>query len=115
MLVIVNPDPAAAETLRSSVDPDAEILSTLDVARRYLADHHDVDVAVIGSSVELEPALALADAMRVTRPELGVILVRRRVDTAVLTDALRAGMREVVAERDMSALGTAVRHAREIA
>ncbi|HET6815603.1 MAG TPA: P-loop NTPase [Mycobacteriales bacterium] len=115
MLVIVNPDPAGAETLRSSVAPDAEILATVDVARRHLTENLDVDVAVIGSAVELEPALALAEAMRVTRPELGVILVRRRVDTTVLTEALRAGMREVVAERDMAALGAAVRRARDIA
>jgi pilus assembly protein CpaE len=115
MLVIVNPDPATAETLRSSVGPDAEILTSVDMARRYLEENLDVDVAVIGSAVELEPALALAGAMRLTRPELGVILVRRRVDTTVLTEALRAGMREVVAERDMSALGTAVRRARDLA
>ena len=115
MLVIVNPDPAAAETLRSAVDPDAHILSSVDLARRHLTDHHDVDVVVIGAAVEMEPAVALADFMRVSRPELGVILVRRRVDTTVLTEALRAGMREVIAERDMAALGDAVRRAREIA
>jgi pilus assembly protein CpaE len=115
MLVIVNPDPATAETIRSSVDPNAQILTSVEAARRHLTENLDVDVAVIGSAVELEPALALADAMRVTRPELGVILVRRRVDTAVLTEALRSGMREVVAERDMPALGAAVRRARDIA
>jgi len=115
MLVIVNPDAAGAETLRSAVDPDAQILSSVDQARRHLAEHPEVDVAVIGASVELEPALALADAMRVSRPDLGVILVRRRVDTVVLTESLRAGMREVVAERDLSALGDAVRRARDIA
>lgn len=115
MLVIVNPDPAGAETLRSSVAPDAEILTNVDIARRHLSENLDVDVAVIGSAVEIEPALALAEAMRVTRPELGVILVRRRVDTTVLTEALRAGMREVVAERDMAALGAAVRRAQDIA
>jgi pilus assembly protein CpaE len=115
MLVIISPDPAAAETLRSSVGPDAEIVASVDTARRYLAENLDVDVAVIGSAIDLDPALALAEAMRVTRPELGVILVRRRVDTAVLTEALRSGMREVIAERDMSALGDAVRRARGIA
>jgi pilus assembly protein CpaE len=115
MLVIVNPDASGAETLRSAVDPDAFILSSVDLARRHLADHPEVDVAVIGAAVELEPALALAGAMRVSRPDLGVILVRRRVDTVVLTESLRAGMREVVAERDMAALGDAVRRAREIA
>src|SRR3954467_10472759 len=115
MLVIVNPDVSGAETLRSAVDPDAQILSSVAPARRPLAERPEVDVAVIGAAVELEPALALADAMRVSRPDLGVILVRRRVDTVVLTEALRAGMREVVAERDLASLGDAVRRARGIA
>jgi pilus assembly protein CpaE len=115
MLVIVNPDPVAAETLRAAVDPEAQILTSVDVARRHLDAHHEVDVVVIGAAVEMEPALALADAMRVARPELGVILVRRRVDTTVLTESLRSGMREVVAERDMAALGDAVRRTRGIA
>src|SRR3954470_5236017 len=115
MLVIVNPDTAGAETLRSAVDPEAVILTSVDQARHHLQDHPEVDVAVIGAAVDLEPALALAGAMRVSRPDVGVILVRRRVDTVVLTESLRAGMREVVAERDMAALGIAVRRAREIA
>jgi pilus assembly protein CpaE len=115
MLVIVNPDPAAAETLRSAVDPDAQILSSVDLARRHLLDQHEIDVVVIGAAVEMEPALKLADFMRVARPEVGVVLVRRRVDTAVLTEALRSGMREVVVERDLASLGDAVRRAREIA
>ena len=115
MLVIVNPDPAAAETLRSAVDPDAQILTNVDAARRHLLDHHEIDVVVIGSAVDMEPALDLADYMRVARPELGVVLVRRRVDTTVLTEALRSGMREVVVERDLTSLGDAVRRAREIA
>ena len=34
---------------------------------------------------------ALAEELRVTRPSLGVVMVRRRIDTAVLSDALRAG------------------------
>jgi pilus assembly protein CpaE len=115
MLVIINPDPAAAETLRSAVDPDAQILTSVEAARRHLLDDHDIDVVVIGAAVEMEPALDLADYMRVARPELGVVLVRRRVDTTVLTEALRAGMREVVVERDLASLGDAVRRARDIA
>src|SRR3954463_12993516 len=115
MLVIVNPDTAGAETLRSAVDPEAVILTSVDQARHHLQEHPEVEVAVIGAAVDLEPALALAGAMRVSRPDVGVILVRRRVDTVVLTESLRAGMREVVAERDMAALGIAVRRAREIA
>ena len=49
--------------------------------------------------------------MRVTKPAVGVILVRRRVDTAVLADALRAGMREVVEERDLAGANEAAARA----
>ena len=115
MLLIVSPDPDAAETLRSAVDPDALIVSTADAARRRAVEHHDVDVIVVGSSVDIDSALSLAESLRVTRPELGVVVVRRRVDTGVLTDALRAGAREVVAERDLASLGDAVRRTRAIA
>ena len=44
-----------------------------------------------------------------------MILVRRRVDTSVLTDALRAGVFEVVEERDLAGLNAAVRRAGELA
>ena len=48
--------------------------------------------------------MGLAESMRVIRPSLAVILVRRRVDTSVLTDALRSGVFEVVDERDLAGL-----------
>ena len=41
---------------------------------------------------------------RVQRPTLGVVLVRRRVDTATLKEALRAGVREVVKLDDLTGL-----------
>jgi len=50
----------------------------------------------------------------VTRPSVSVILIRRRVDTSVLAEALRSGMREVVDERDLTGLGAAVRRAFEV-
>ena len=55
------------------------------------------------------------DAMRVARPALGVILVREAVDTAVLAEALRSGMREVVPLDDLSGIGVAVKRTRSLA
>ncbi len=57
-------------------------------------------------------ALRLAEDLRLTRPTLGVVLVRRRIDTCVLGEALRAGVREVVDARDLSGLTAAVRRTR---
>ena len=43
------------------------------------------------------------------------MLVRRRIDTGVLGDALRAGVREVIDARDLSGLTAAVRRTRILA
>ena len=38
---------------------------------------------------------------------LGVVLVRRRVDTTVLTESLRAGVRAVLEERNLAGVNAA--------
>ncbi len=79
-----------------------------------LAETPDEYAIVLGPGVDLEAAASLSDTLRVTRPATSVVLVRRRVDTAVLAEALRSGMREVVEERDLSGLGEAVTRARQV-
>jgi pilus assembly protein CpaE len=112
---IVDLDPAGADTLQAALGPESRLLPSLDALRRHLDADLNEDAVVLGSSVDLHSALALAEAMRVGRPSLGVILVRRRVDTSVLAEALRAGVREVVDERDLSGLNAAVRRTVELA
>ena len=53
--------------------------------------------------------------MRIKRPSLGVILVRKRVDTQLLSDALRSGIREVVSDRDDAEIRDAVTRAEQVA
>ena len=65
----------------------------------------------LGPGVNLQAALAFAEALRISHPALSVILVRPRVGTGVLTDALRSGLREVVEERDLTGLSLAVHRA----
>jgi pilus assembly protein CpaE len=73
------------------------------------------DCIVLGPSIDQVDVFSLAEELRVTRPSLGVVMVRRRIDTAVLSDAIRSGVREVVQERDLAGLAVAVRRQREIA
>ncbi len=86
----------------------------LEALRHYLDHNPGDDVVVLTSAVDLYSALALAESYRVSRPSLGVVLLRRRVDTSVLTDALRAGVREVVDERDLNAVTSAARRVRAV-
>ncbi len=114
MTVIVDLDPTAAETLRTSLGSDAEVLGSVDALRRHLDANPNEDVVVLGSTVDLHTALGIAENMRLSRPSLGVVLVRRRIDTSILAEALRAGVREVVEERDLPALGVAVRRTHQL-
>jgi pilus assembly protein CpaE len=61
-------------------------------------------LAVLGPGVELSDALAIAAEYRVNRPALGVILLRERLDVGLLGEAIRAGVREVVAANDAAGL-----------
>ncbi len=115
MTAIVDLDPTTAETLRAALGPESQILPSLDALRRHLETHFAEDAVVLGPTVDLGSAMSLAESMRVIRPSLAVILVRRRVDTAVLTEALRSGVFEVVEERDLAGLNSSVRRARELA
>jgi pilus assembly protein CpaE len=115
MTALLDYDPNAAEALRSALGADTVVLPTLDALKRHLETHLGEDAVVVGSSVDIESALDIASDMRITRPSLGVVVVRRRVDTSVLADALRAGVREVCEERDLAGINAAVGRVRQLA
>lgn len=115
MTAIVDLDPASAGTLHAALGPDSHVVPSLDALRRHLDTAATEDAVVLGPAVDLTAALAMASSLRVSRPGVAVILVRRRVDTSVLTEALRAGIFEVVGERDLAGLTAAVRRARDLA
>jgi pilus assembly protein CpaE len=115
MTAIVEFDPIGAESIKAALGPDSGVLASLDALRAHLDVNLFEDCVVLGPSVDQQDVFELAEEMRLKRPSLGVVMVRRRIDTAVLSDALRAGVREVIQERDLSGLSTAVRRQREIA
>jgi pilus assembly protein CpaE len=115
MTVIVDHDSTGADFLGQALGGDVTVLPSIDSLLRHLEQNPLEDVAVLASSVDVEVAFELAETMRVTRPTLGIILVRRRVDTPLLANAMRAGIREVVVDHDAAALVVAARRAEEVA
>src|SRR3954463_5762247 len=114
MPIIVESNANNADLFLSVTGSGSRVVANLEELKRTLTDAPDEFTIVIGPTVDLEAAAALADTLRVTRPAVSVILIRRRVDTSVLAEALRSGMREVVDERDLTGLGAAVRRAFEV-
>lgn len=114
MTAVLEPDGAQRAVLQAMLhgsvafaDPEG-----LDAHIRTTANEFAV---VIGPSVPSDAAADLAQWARVHRPDLGVILLRYEVDSNALALALRSGMREVVAARDLAGITTAVQRARSVA
>ena len=114
MPLIVESNSSNAELFLSVAGAGTTVVGSLDELKRALAENLEEHAVVLGPSVDLEAAASLADNLRVTRPAVSVILMRQRVDTAILAEALRSGMREVVEERDLTGLSEAVRRAHQV-
>jgi pilus assembly protein CpaE len=102
-------DPRAFETYRYALGSETvQIFSAAQISHA-LQEGPSHDLVVIGPDISLEAACSLAQLERVDRPELGVILLRHRLEVATLGQALRSGVREVVQVDDQPALADAVR------
>ncbi|WP_112271055.1 AAA family ATPase [Lentzea terrae] len=108
-------EPAArAGQLSPALGDEVRAAETLDDTSRLLASDPTEILVVIGSAIDLDHALAFTAALRVERPAVGVVLVRDVLDIAVLTRALRAGVREVVARDDLASLVDACARSRAL-
>lgn len=114
MAIVVDLDPTTAEALKGAAGDGASTLPSLDALRRHLESDLTENTVVLGPSTDQQAAMELAEGLRVRRPSCGVILVRRRIDTNVLAESLRAGVREVVDDRDLSGLNAAVRRSEQL-
>jgi pilus assembly protein CpaE len=115
MTLLVEPEQATVAELTAALGRQAVTRASLEGARDELSSRLDEDVVVLGPNIDLGGAFRLASDYRVTRPTLSVVLVRRRIETSVLSEAMRNGVREVVEERDLRALNDAVGRARTLA
>lgn len=107
MTILLESDDWLAGSLSAAISPDTVIVSDAVALRRLLADDPQHELVVIGPDTEMSTVLEFTSTVRVQRPALGVVLVRRRLDTGTLKEAIRAGVREVVNVDDLSGLTTA--------
>ncbi len=114
MTLLFEPDAPFAENIRFAIGGEVRVVDSVPLLNRSLEEDPGELLVVIGPDVDLTAALALTAELRVHRQHVGVVLLRRRVDVAVLSQALRAGVREVVNPEDLSALGDACRRSLDI-
>ncbi len=108
MTLLFETDQLAAQSTIAAIGGHVEVVDSVPALRRAVMDQTH-DLVVIGPDEDLQTALELAASERVAQPALGVVLLRRRVDSAVLRDAMRSGVREVVKSDDLGQLAEACR------
>src|SRR5215208_6047326 len=114
MTVLWDTDPTAVQRFRLALGGDIHLMESPAMVGRALQENPSLALVVIGPEVSLDLACDLAESVRLDRPELGVILIRHRLEVTSLAQALRSGVREVVAADDMTTLADAVRRSREL-
>ncbi len=96
-----------AEHFAEALGGDTRIVATYQELSDQFANDRDELLVVFGPGTPLNEVVGFATETRISRPHVGVILLRPRVDIAVMTEALRAGVREVVDANDTATVRVA--------
>lgn len=89
------------------------VTSPAQLADVVTGNHREL-LVVFGPSTALAEAVAVAEQCRARRPQLGVILLRHHLDPNVVNEAIRAGVREVVAISDRESIVAACARSLEL-
>ncbi len=115
MSILWDIDPSARERYKSVLGANLQLAeSPATLGRLITTAGVPDDLIVVGPDIDLDGACDLAEMIRVDFPEVGVILLRQSVDMDVMAQALRAGIREVVAADDLGGLSAACKRSREL-
>lgn len=104
------PPGALADALGAGTRTVTELSAVDEVLARYPSE----SLVVLGPAVPLRQATDFAAAYRLRRPTLGVVLLRHEPGIEDYTQALRAGIREVVEAADAVALSEACARSRAL-
>ena len=114
MPVVIDTDSSVVAKLVTALPAGAHGVESVDRLGPWLDNRPEEYLVVLGPSVPLDQALAVCEDLRFSRPTVSVVLVRSLVDTDVLTRAMHAGARDVVADNDTDALGSAAARAHQL-
>ena len=114
MTILWDSDQAAVETYHFAVSDRIQVVEVAQMVSRALSTDPQEMLVIVGPDIDLQVASSLAEQVRGERPEVSLVLLRRRLDVTILARALRAGFREVVAADDLTALSSACKRSLEV-
>jgi pilus assembly protein CpaE len=113
MPVIVDHDTSRASVLATTIGQGSHVVSTVEQLENWLARRTNEYAVVVGPQVDLTSAMEMANRLRLSRPGLSVLLLRKDVTTELMAQAMHAGVREVVPAGEADSLRDAVERSRQ--
>ncbi len=114
MPVLIETDSGALPALLRAMPAGSHAVASADRMYLWLDQHTDEYVVALGPSLPLELALSHAEELRIAKPTVSVVLLRTAYDTETLTQAMHAGVRDVVTADDEKGLTKAVERAQQL-
>ena len=84
MTLLWEADRLAADNVRLALGDDMRVADSGPAVVRHLGENRLEWLLVVGPDIDLAAALSLTEQLRLTRPDVGVVLMRRRLDVGVL-------------------------------
>lgn len=109
MTVFMCMNAAGADKLAFTLGEKVIVRSNFREARNAIDNGLDEQLVVVGPDVSMSEVHELTSMYRISRPTLGVVLVRRKLDVSTMNEAIQTGVREVVASDDGAGLINACR------
>jgi len=114
MTILFTSSSTVSDSFAFAVGRESVVVDSMPALLRAADEDSNEVLVVIGPDIDLGAALQFAEANRLHRPQLGVVLARHRVDVSILAQALRAGIREVVNPEDLRAVADACRRSADV-
>lgn len=114
MTVIMSESTSEAEHLAFTIGEKVRLCANLREVRKVVDFDLTEQLVVIGSDLPMSSVRELTNTYRISRPSLGVVLIRRRIDVTTMNEAIQVGIREVIASEDSEGLIGACRRSIEI-
>lgn len=114
MTVFLAESSASTERFRLALGQEAETVTSARELQDYLNKHETEQLVVFNPEVPLEVATEIAERYRLSRPSLGFLMIRYRLEVSILSRAMQAGIREVIGSDDAAALVAAARRSNDV-
>ncbi|WP_328529328.1 AAA family ATPase [Nocardioides sp. NBC_00368] len=113
MTILCTPSQPSDELL-AAVGTGVLTAPTLSRAQELVEQLPGEPLVVIGPEVGFADAAGFATTLRLTRPLVGVVVIRPELDVETYAHAMQAGIRELVATADLPGLADACRRSRRL-